>query len=213
MKGATSSAQAKRLPAAATQRNARPRRTEARRDVRSDAPPRDQDEGSRGEKRGEVVVVLGAAVWAGGVASPALQRRVIHGVLQMKARNADALLMTGGLGLYPPTEARVMAGIARRMGVAKDEILLEENATTTRESAAFCAAIIAQRGYRDVLLVSDRYHLRRARLAFRWQGIEARGSAPPVDASSLSLERRATRALREWIGIAWYRLRGPGEHE
>ena len=55
----------------------------------------------------DVIVVLGAAVWPGGQPSPALQRRVMHAVDLMQRGYAAYLLVTGGMGQYPPTEASV----------------------------------------------------------------------------------------------------------
>ena len=56
----------------------------------------------------DVIVVLGAAVWPGGQPSPALQCRVLHAVDLLQRGYALHLLVTGGVGQYPPAEAEVM---------------------------------------------------------------------------------------------------------
>src|SRR5882724_3797868 len=65
----------------------------------------------------DVIVVLGAAVWPGGQPSPTLQRRVMHAVDLMQQGYAVYLLVTGGMGHYPPTEAEVMQRLAVAHGI------------------------------------------------------------------------------------------------
>ena len=56
----------------------------------------------------DVAVVLGAGVWEGGVPSPVLRRRVSHGIELVKSGCAGWLILTGGVGRHPPSEAQVM---------------------------------------------------------------------------------------------------------
>ena len=82
----------------------------------------------------DVIVVLGAAVWPGGQPSPALQRRILHAVDLWQRGYAAYLLVTGGVGKYPPAEAAVM----QRLAVTRHSspaILCEDQATSTFESA------------------------------------------------------------------------------
>ena len=59
-----------------------------------------------------VIVVLGAAVWEGGQPSPALKRRLLHGVKLWKEGNAKYIIVSGGIGKHPPSEAAVMKKLA-----------------------------------------------------------------------------------------------------
>jgi uncharacterized SAM-binding protein YcdF (DUF218 family) len=157
-----------------------------------------------------VLVVLGAAVRPGGVPSAALQRRIEHAVRLARQRSDALLLLTGGVGLHPPSEAEVMARLAEQGGVARERMLLEDRATNTRESARNCAALLREWGDCDVWLVTDAYHQRRARLAFRRAGLPAQAASPmAADASRsqrASPSQRAKRFVREWVGLAWYWL-------
>ena len=65
----------------------------------------------------DVIVVLGAAVWPGGQPSPALQRRILHAVDLWQQGYAVYLLVTGGVGKYPPAEAAVMQRLAVAHGI------------------------------------------------------------------------------------------------
>jgi uncharacterized SAM-binding protein YcdF (DUF218 family) len=151
----------------------------------------------------DVIVVLGAAVWPGGQASPALQRRVLHAVHLLQRGYAPHLLVTGGVGKHPPAEAEVMQRLAVAHGIPHASIVLEAQATSTFESALRCRDLLGQRGWSRVLLVTDRFHLPRARLAFCSVGIRAVGSAAPGRPARRQC-KRAYYYLREGCALVWY---------
>lgn len=154
----------------------------------------------------DVIVVLGAAVWPDGRPSPALQRRVIHAVGLLRQGSAAYLLVTGGMGKYPPAEAEVMQRLAIAHGIPTEHILCEDQATSTFASALRCCDILRQRGWWRVLVVTDRYHLPRALFAFRSCGLRAVGSAAPGKPAR-RLRRRWYYYLREGLAFLWYLVR------
>jgi uncharacterized SAM-binding protein YcdF (DUF218 family) len=162
------------------------------------APPGDAD----------VAVVLGAAVWAHGRPSPTLWRRTMHAVQLARTGAVGHLLLTGGVGRHPPSEASVMRSVAERAGIEPSRLVVEERATSTLESARECARIITARGWTRVLVVTDRYHLARSLMAFRHFGVIARGSAPP-DRGDTAEWRWLLLHLRELVAIPWYMVRLP----
>jgi uncharacterized SAM-binding protein YcdF (DUF218 family) len=155
----------------------------------------------------DVIVVLGAAVWPGGQPSPALQRRTLHAVDLWQRGYAAYLLVTGGVGQYPPAEAAVMQHLAVAHGVPSRHILCEDQATSTFASALWCCDMLRQRGWSRVLVVTDRYHLPRALLAFWICGLHAAGSAAPGKPAR-RLWRRWYCYLREGLALPWYLVRG-----
>ena len=104
---------------------------------------------------GEFIVVLGAAVRPGGEPSPALRRRIDHAVWLWGQAPQSTLVLTGGVGDFPPAEAEVMARIAEAAGVPRERLLLEPCATTTRESARLCAVLLTRCEVRRLLIVTD----------------------------------------------------------
>ena len=154
----------------------------------------------------DVIVVLGAAVWPGGQPSPALQRRILHAVDLVQRGYAAALLVTGGVGKYPPAEAAVMQRLAVAHGILPQHILHEDQATSTFESAMLCCDMLQQRGWSRVLVVTDRYHLPRALLAFWSCGLRAVGSAAPGKPAR-RLRRRWYYYGREGVALLWYLVR------
>ncbi len=123
--------------------------------------------------RADAIVALGAAFRRDGQPSPALVRRARHAVALYEAGAAPLLLFSGGPcgGDGRRSEAEAMAAIARGAGVPEAAILLEPRARNTRENAVLSAEILRPRGGQRVLLVTDAFHMRRARLVFRAQGL------------------------------------------
>jgi predicted nucleic acid-binding protein len=108
-------------------------------------------------KKADVIVVLGAAVRAGGRPSPALRRRVLHAIRLFQKGFSEKLLFTGGIGRYPPSEAQVMRRMAEENGIPDDRIVLEETAGSTLDSAFACTRIIREKGWSTAFVVSDRF--------------------------------------------------------
>lgn len=158
----------------------------------------------------DVIIVLGAAVWQGGQPSPALKRRVAHGVELLGQGRGRHLLVTGGLGRHPPREAHVMQQLALDAGVPRDQILVEDQATSTWWSAVYCTQMLSQHGWSTALIVTDRYHLPRSLCTFRclgrrW-GMTVIGSAVQGHAASRRRWRRWRWHAREICAWGWYLL-------
>lgn len=109
----------------------------------------------------------------GGVMSGPLRARVERAVELYRRGLSDTLLFSGGVGDNPPAEALVARDYAVSLGVPGESCLLEANSRSTAENAKYSAELLRARGVRQVLLVSDPYHLYRARQHFRLEGIEA----------------------------------------
>jgi uncharacterized SAM-binding protein YcdF (DUF218 family) len=154
----------------------------------------------------DVIVVLGAAVWPGEQPSPALQRRILHAVDLLQRGYAAYLLVTGGVGKYPPAEAAVMQRLAVVHGIPPQRILCEDQATSTFASALRCCDLLRQHGWSRVLIVTDRYHLPRALFAFWICGMRTVGSAAPGKPAR-RLWRRWYHYLREGLALPWYLIR------
>jgi uncharacterized SAM-binding protein YcdF (DUF218 family) len=69
------------------------------------------------------------------------------------------------------SEAEGGAAYLQRVGVPMDRILQEREARSTRENLVFGAQVLRNAGAARWLVVSDRYHLRRAELLAREVGV------------------------------------------
>ena len=159
------------------------------------------------EKIDGTAVVLGAQVLSGGRPSGTLRARTLHAARLHAAGVVGLLIPTGGVGEHPPSEAEVMARILQQAGVPEEDLLLEEEAGSTRESARLVAVMARGRGIRSILLVTDPLHCVRAVEAFRVEGFEAQAS--PVYSSPTWYRRGMRRGqfAREVVALLWYRMR------
>ena len=121
----------------------------------------------------DVIVVLGAQVNQAGVAGTTLRNRTLHAVELYRRGYATAILCTGAVMKHAPSEAAAAAEVARQQGVPSHALILEERSTSTWENVVETASICRERGWSRVMLVSDPYHLWRARRHCRRNGLEA----------------------------------------
>lgn len=156
----------------------------------------------------DAIVVLGAAVWDNGMPSPTLYERTRHGVNLFKQGLAPYLILTGGLGEKPPAEAEVMRRLAIKWGIPEERIIVEDRATSTCESAQLVAAIMKEKGFNSALLVSDGFHLPRAKLLFREQGLEVYGSPAVESPTSTIAYLKFFFTLRESVAIVFHYIEG-----
>ena len=153
--------------------------------------------------------------------------RILYAAELYLAGKAPVLLVSGGHWDYlPPPEAEDMMKILLKLGVPPDAIVLEPRSVNTYENAIFSKEILERLGSKRILLVTSAVHMPRSMAIFRKQGIEA--IAAPTDylvsddlsgpkPAYITITRwmpdaqylaRTTRALKEYIGLVIYRLRG-----
>ena len=155
-------------------------------------------------RRADVIVVLGARVWPSGRPSDALTRRTLHAVKLYREGLAATIVCSGGLGTHPPTEAQAAARLAMDQGVPSEDIVLEEKGHSTEESAFFASDIMRAQGWQKAIVVSDAYHLWRAKLLFGKAGIEAYPSPAHDERYPLSRRVYLYHLGREVVAVAWY---------
>ncbi len=152
----------------------------------------------------DAIIVLGAAVWSGGRAGPSLYARTQHAIGLYRAGYASHLILSGGLGKYPPAEAQVMRQLALAAGVPDQALVLEDGSHSTEENLANSKMLMDARGWRTALVVSDPFHLLRAEMIARDLGIDAYGS-PARDSPNYTIrEQRIYYTAREALALIWY---------
>jgi uncharacterized SAM-binding protein YcdF (DUF218 family) len=141
--------------------------------------------GGRDEARpAAAIVVLGAAQYAGRP-SPVLRARLDHAIQLWQHGMAPRVVFTGGRGDGDTTsEAAVSRRYALRRGVPDSAIVLETVGRTTRESIRGVADLMVGR---DVILVSDPFHMLRLSILARRFGL--RPITSPTRTSPISQNR------------------------
>ena len=145
------------------------------------------------------IVVLGAAQYVGRP-SPVLRARLDHAIDLFRRKLAPVIIVTGGTGKGDTTsEAAVSRRYAIKQGVPAPAILMETKGRTTSESMDGVAALMAQRHRRDVLLVSDPFHMLRLTILARRHGLTPYASPTPTSPIAANPSERWKYALSESI--------------
>jgi uncharacterized SAM-binding protein YcdF (DUF218 family) len=147
-------------------------------------------------RHADAIVVLGCTL-RGDAPSPALVRRVACGTALLAEGAAPRLVLSGG-GPGTRTEAEAMREIALSLGAAEPVVLLERNSRNTFENAVETARLLRGNGLASIILVSDHYHLPRARLQFRRAGLAVVATRHPP---SRGIAHELPAYLRE--AVAW----------
>lgn len=157
--------------------------------------------------------------------------RVLYGARLFREGKAPLLILSGGRIEWKgggPSESADMAKIAIALGVPESAILQDPTSLNTYENAVNVRKILQERGLRRILLVTSAMHMPRSLLIFSKQGIES--IAAPTDFLVTEQDMRElsdstesallnwipdadrlqqiSRAIKEYIGIGVYRLRG-----
>lgn len=145
------------------------------------------------------IVVLGAAQYVGHP-SPVLRARLDHAIALWRRNLAPKLIVTGGTGTGDTTsEAAVSRRYCMQNGVPSSAILLETEGRTTSQSVAAVAVLMRHLGRRDVVLVSDPFHMLRLTIIARRHGLEPYASPTPTSPIAASPVERWKYALGESI--------------
>lgn len=184
----------------------------------------------------EAIVVLGGATKSASPPRPAVDLseegdRVFYAAQLYHKSLAPIIIVSGGRINWRgggASESADMAAILIQLGVPSSAIIQEPDSLNTYENAVNVQKILNTRGISRILLVTSAMHMPRSLLIFKHQGIAA--IAAPTDfhvtknelqelqsspqATLLNLlpdtERlhQFTRALKEYVGLIVYRLRG-----
>ena len=123
----------------------------------------------------DAIVILGAPLAPDGALSAILRERVAAGFALWRAGAAPIVCVTGGPSprVRSLCEADVMAAELRDLGVPASALRVERASLTTADNARLVAEMLAPEGAKRVWVVTQPFHLRRARWLFRRAGFDA----------------------------------------
>lgn len=159
------------------------------------------------------VVVLSTSVHRDNTLDGNGQERLLHGYLLVKQGYAGRLVLTRSIPIIGDQTPLVLAQIgALDLAIPTDAVGPVEN---THDEALAVARLARERGWTRVILVTQPWHMRRARGVFVKAGLEVLCS-PCVegtyDISNLSGPPGRLEAFSDWlhetVGYGVYRLRG-----
>ena len=148
--------------------------------------------------------------------------RAMEGARLYQMLDDPIVIVSGGTnprsGLLTP-ESEPMRDALAALGVPSQRILLESDSANTHDQALNVPPMLIAAGSERFILVTSPTHMRRAYFSFLEQGVEPIPaiSAPRSETSSFSSNSVvpdlgalavSQSALREWMGLIYYTLRG-----
>ena len=151
----------------------------------------------------QVMVILGCRVMPEGHPSILLQDRLDTALDYWEEHQDITIVTSGGQGSNEPTsEARCMADYLMEGGVPEDQILLEDQSHNTKENFLYSKELLADEGIdvgeTDVLVVSNGFHLTRARMLAERFGY---GEVSTLAAPTSHLPSRIQMYIREPLAL------------
>lgn len=123
-------------------------------------------------KKSDCIIVLGCQVY-GITPSPFLVWRTEHALKLYKEGYGKYIIVSGGKGLGEDiTEAEAMKRYLVSKGVDSSKILMENKSGSTMANLINSQAIMKEKGLKTSVIVSNKYHLKRASLMAKQQGID-----------------------------------------
>lgn len=145
--------------------------------------------------------------------------RLTEGIRLHRIFPGSKLLLSGGRMNSTVSDAEVMADLAKSFGVPGEDLLLEDRSRDTEDQARLIKPLV---GTEPFLLVTSAWHMPRAMFLFEREG--AKPTAAPTDylarqGEGFTQERflpsprallKATKAVYEYLGFAWLKVRDWG---
>ncbi|MBQ5633315.1 MAG: YdcF family protein [Clostridia bacterium] len=144
------------------------------------------------DKKYDCILVLGAGVRADGTPSHMLEDRLRGAVALYEAGVSDVLLLSGDNSGEDYDEVSAMVKYCLEHGVPESAIVRDDIGFSTSESVYNTVRTL---GYRDILVVTQEYHLYRAMYMIKRMGADADGFATDYRAYSMQIKRD----VREYV--------------
>ncbi len=152
----------------------------------------------------DAIVVFGAAEYVGHP-SPVYRARLDHGYELFERGLAPVIITTGGAGGDPRySEGQVGRDYLESRGVPDVDLIAETQGDNTEESVHRVATILRANAMHSALLVSDAYHLYRAKQMMAHEGVQVYVSPRPGSVPKTAFGRWMA-ALRESFSYMLYR--------
>lgn len=130
-------------------------------------------------ERADVIVVLGAAEY-NGRPSPVFRARLDHALELYRRHLAPSIFTTGGAGGDVRfTEGEVARDYLVRNGVPAERIIVEAEGDSTVHSIQVVSEVMKRMNLGTAIVVSDGYHIFRAKKILEYHGMTVYGSPRP----------------------------------
>ena len=124
------------------------------------------------KKSYDCAVVCGYFANEDGTPSEMMKSRVDKAVALWKQKKVGYLILSGGAVSNKYVEAEVMRQYAIEQGVPDEYILKEKQAVSTYHNLQYAAKIMSDLGFKDCIVVTNGWHLRKADHYARRAGVK-----------------------------------------
>jgi vancomycin permeability regulator SanA len=153
-------------------------------------------------RAGDVILVLGAKVYADGTLSEALQERVDTGITLYKQGYAHQMVMSGGVDPNGQSEAQAMKKWAVNHGVPASAVVVDDTGFNTKASIETTKGLADKYQWKRVLTVSHFFHLTRIKMLCAQQQLAC--FTVPADEGDTLLLGTPFYVLRETVALLYY---------
>lgn len=180
------------------------------------------------ELKGDVIILLGGGVnddvkdlTGRGSPSDDMMSRVVMAVRAQRKTGLPILVSGGSFSPASIAEAWVVQRFLIDLGVPQEKIFVEAKSRDTEENAKYVEELCVRYGFRNPLLVTSAYHMKRSILTFQRYGLPVTPLPSGFHApdkqkfhpykllpTSTALEL-TTSAFHEFLGIIYYRMTLP----
>ncbi len=124
-------------------------------------------------KKSDCIIILGCQV-RGTTLSQFLKKRLDKGIEIYNKGFADYIIVSGGQGPGEDiTEAEAMKRYLISKGISENKIIVEDKSRNTMENLKYSKKLMVEKGFDMAIIVSNKYHLKRASVMAKKVGINA----------------------------------------
>lgn len=155
-------------------------------------------------RKSDIIIVMGAAEYRGRP-SPVYKARLDHAIHLYLLHFAPKIMTTGGAGGDPQfTEGTVGRSYLIDRGIPSENIVVEDEGATTVQSLAGAAEIMERMSLTTCIIVSDGYHIFRAKRVLQARGYTVFGS--PREEAAKGRAVSYYRYFRQAVGYALWKI-------
>ena len=163
----------------------------------------DFDETNIKNDKNNIGVVLGAAVWSKNIPSPSLAGRVDKALSLYEQKRISQIYLTGSNAPGELSESEAALKYIKAKGINTSEIFIEKKTTSTNEQIQFIKNNLVRSTNKNVVVISDSYHLVRVLEIAKFHKIKIQVSASEL---SQSFERAVYNKIREALALTMFWL-------
>ncbi|WP_425274184.1 YdcF family protein [Thermoanaerobacter wiegelii] len=124
-------------------------------------------------KKSDVIIVLGCAVY-GDIPSPFFKARLEEALRLYNEGYGRYIIVSGGKGPGENiSEAEAGKGYLLKKGIPEKAILIDDKSFSTYENLQFSKEIMDKKSLKRAVIISNKFHLKRASVIAKRVGIEA----------------------------------------